>query len=814
MTGSANITYYTSPKPATTWPHQVGVLPRQADYFQDRASVQHLQQAVVQGGTTAPCHVLAGMGGVGKTQLAAYHARQMWAGNTIDLLVWISAGTRAAVISAYAQAAGEILGADPTKPEDAARVFLAWLEPKSRREQVRWLVVLDDVVEPADLRGLWPPTSPLGRTLLTTRRRDAALIGSGQRLVPVGLFTSREATGYLSTALASHGRLETPTDLAALAADLDHLPLALSQAAAYILDAALDCASYRTLLNGRGQVLPELLPDPGGLPDDQPVSVPAAWSLSIDRADQLAVGMARPMLQLTAALHANGIPAAVLLSPPALAYITENRDCAAGQAQAHTVTSQDALRALRTLHRLSLVDHVPGNDHEAVRVHQLIQRVTREALSFQQRNRLVRAVADALTDTWPDIERDTALSRALRANTDALTGHSEDTLYQLDGVHSVLFRKGDSLGGAGHYTAAIEHFQHMTHMARHHLGPDHPDTFRTRNTLARGRGVAGDPAGAVAAFTDLLADQQRTLSPDHPDIYDTRYGLAYWLGANGDEAYALTAFGELLADQERTLGPDHPETLATRDGLDYWRATTMSATDAITIFAELLADQERVLGRDHPDTLRNRHNLAIWKGKAGDASGAAAALSELLADRERVLGVDHPGTLHTRHCIAYWGGMAGDVVGAVTAFTQLLANQEHSLGPDHPLSLVTRLDLAFSRGEAGDAVGAVTALVKLLADRERVLGRDHLDTRITRRCLAYWQAMSGDAAGSTITLTGLLASQERALHSDHPDVLHTRRCLSYSHEAGDSAETASALAELLTRDHPHPLRPPYDLHNW
>lgn len=790
-------------------------MPRRADYFQDRAVVQQLEQAVARGSTTVSCYVLAGMGGVGKTQLAAHHARQMWAGSTVDLVVWISASTRSAVISAYAQAASEILGADLTDPENAARAFLAWLEPKSRGEEVRWLVVLDDVVEPAELRGLWPPPSPLGHTLLTTRRRDAALMGSGHRLVPVGLFTSREATDYLSTALASHGRLESPTELAALAADLDHLPLALSQAAAYLIDADLDCTSYRTLLNDRGQVLPELLPESGGLPDDQPVSVAAAWSLSIDRADKLApVGVARPMLQLTAALHGNGIPAPVLVSPPSLAYITEYRAYAAGQARAHTATSQDALRALRTLHRLSLIDHIPGNDHQAVRVHQLIQRVTREALSLQQRNRLVRAAADALTDTWPDIERDTALSQALRANTDALTDHAEDALYQFGGVHAVLFRKGNSLGSAGHYTAAIEHFQHMTHMARDHLGPAHPDTFRTRHTLAWGRGVAGDPASAVAAFTDLLADRQRTLGSDHSDTFYTRYGLAYWRGATGDAADAVSAFRELLADREMTLGPDHPQTLAARDGLAYWRATTGSAADAVTIFAELLADQERALGQDHPDTLRNRHNLAIWKGKAGDASSAATALSELLADRERVLGTDHPGALHTRHCLAYWRGMAGDAVGAVTAFAQLLAHQERTLGPDHPLSLVTRLDLAFSRGEAGDAVGAVTAIVGLLTDRERVLGGDHPDTRITRRCLAYWQAVAGDAVGSTITLTELLASQERTLQADHPDIIHTRRCLAYSHEAGDSAETASALAELLARDRPHALHPPYDLHTW
>ncbi|MEW2569109.1 tetratricopeptide repeat protein [Streptomyces sp. NPDC047070] len=758
---------------------------------------------------------MAGMGGVGKTQLAAHHARQMWASNTIDLLVWISASTRAAVIAAYAQAASEILGADLTNPEYAAQAFLAWLEPKLIGDRRRWLVALDDVVEPGDLRGLWPPSSPMGRTLVTTRRRDAALIGSGQRLVPVDLFTPAEAANYLRTALASHGRLESPTELAALAADLDHLPLALSQAAAYLIDADLDCAAYRTLLNDRGQALPELLPDPGGLPDDQPLSVAAVWSLSIDRANQLVpVGVALPMLQFTSSLHANGIPAPVLVSPPALAYFAEFGSNGSGRDRTHVVTSQNALRALRTLHRLSLVDHTPRNIHQAVRVHQLIQRVTRESLSPQQRHLLVHAVADALTDAWPDIERDTALSQALRANAEALIEHAEDVLYQFDGAHAVLFRRGHSLGRAGHYTAAIEHFQHMASFARNRLGPGHPDTLRARFTLAWGQGVAGDATGAVLALTELLADQQQIIGPDHPDAFRTRLALATWRGATGDVAGAVLALTELLADQQQTLGPDHPASIATRDGLVYWQATAGDAADGVLAFTKLLADQQQTLGQDHPDTLRSRHNLAIWRGKAGDAASAVAALAELLVDRERVLGSDHPGTLHTRHGIAYWTGKVGDAVGAVTAFVQLLAHQEQALGPDHPFSLVTRLNLAFSRGEAGDTAGAVTGIAELLADRERVLGWDHSDTLNTRRCLAFWQAIAGDTAGSITALTELLAGQEEVLGPDHPDTLHTRRCLEYCHDARDAAGTARTLAALLIENHSHGLNPPHDLYIW
>ncbi|MDX3131621.1 hypothetical protein PV367_17925 [Streptomyces europaeiscabiei] len=161
----------------------------------------------------------------------------------------------------------------------------------------------NDVSDPADLRGLWPPTSPYGHSLATTRRREAALAGHGHHVIGVGLFTEAEAVAHLTSSLAAHDRHEPTDQLAALASDLGHLPLALSQATAYPVDAGLECSAYRSLLAGRAKKLTQLMPETGALPDDQDVALSAARSLSVERADRLhPVGLARPMLQLAAML--------------------------------------------------------------------------------------------------------------------------------------------------------------------------------------------------------------------------------------------------------------------------------------------------------------------------------------------------------------------------------------------------------------------------------------------------------------------------------------------------------------------------------
>ncbi|MFE0257247.1 FxSxx-COOH system tetratricopeptide repeat protein [Streptomyces sp. NPDC059010] len=771
--------YYGARRPVAVWPHQVGVIPPRAGCFQSRAEVVRLrealtggQAAVLVGQDTVRGQVLAGMGGVGKTQLAADYARTAWQAGELDVLVWITAGNATAVTSGYAQAAVEVLGADPADRETAARAFLAWLEPKANTRQCRWLIVLDDVTDPADLNGLWPPTGPHGRILVTTRRQDAALAG---RLIKVGLFSEAESLAYLTAALGARDRHESAEQLTALAQDLGHLPLALSQAAAYLIDAGISAAAYRRLLADRAVLLADAAPEV--LPDDQSQSAAAAWSLSVDRADTLRpVGLARSMLQLAAFLNPNGIPETVLTSTPALTHLTQHRTKGQDVTPASVITAVEAVGALRALDRLSLINHNPATPHQAIRVHQLIQRATRDTLTPDEHDQLARTTADALTSAWPAIERDTGLAQSLRTNATALIRTAGDGLYE-PGAHVVLYRAGRSLGEAGQVTAAKTHFHRLAETISHHLGPDHPDTRTARHELARWRGEAGDAADAVAAYEQLLPDRIRVQGEDHPETLTTRHNLASWRGEAGDAAGAAAAFEQLLPDRVRVQGEDDPDTLATRSNLASWRGRAGDAAGAAAAYEQLLPDRVRVLGKDHPATLTTRHNLAHWRGRAGDAAGAAAAYEQLLPDRVRVQGKDHPATLTTRHNLAHWRGTAGDAADAAAAYEQLLPDRVRVQGKDHPATLATRSNLARWRGKAGDAAGAAAAYEQLLADRVRVLGEDHPATLATRHNLAHWRGKAGDAAGAAAAYEQLLADRVRVLGKDHPDTLTTRNNL-------------------------------------
>ncbi|WP_416904439.1 NB-ARC domain-containing protein [Micromonospora echinospora] len=264
-------------RPQVTGPHRVGVVPAVAHCRQERPADHALDAAVAGGGGVVVCQVAAGLGGVGKTQLAAALADRLWEAGGLDLLVWVSATSRSGVVTAFAQAAADVTGVEDPDAEQAAARFLAWLAGTPRR----WLIVLDDLNDPNDLHRLWPPATRVGRTVVTTRSTDSALT-AGRQVITVGVFTAKESLEYLTAKLAGvPGRLD---EAAELAEDLGHLPLALAQAAAYILDrASMTCASYRRRFADRRRHLADLAPRV--LPDDYPYPVAVTWSLSIDRAD-------------------------------------------------------------------------------------------------------------------------------------------------------------------------------------------------------------------------------------------------------------------------------------------------------------------------------------------------------------------------------------------------------------------------------------------------------------------------------------------------------------------------------------------------
>ncbi|WP_327075564.1 tetratricopeptide repeat protein (plasmid) [Kitasatospora purpeofusca] len=751
-------------------PVRVGMVPPLASAFQPRSGLrEEIDRARERNATVVLTQVLSGGGGVGKSQLAAHYADRAHA-EGVDVLVWVNAAETAQIIATYAEAAAKacVPGADGQDAEADARAFLDWLAVTDRS----WLVVLDDLT---DLEGAqrWWPHPPAGtgdgRVLATTRRRDALVTGNGRARVDIGTYTPDEALAYLEERLAEAGAGHLLDDRSGdLVEALGLLPLALSHAAAYMINEEVDCAAYLRLFTDRASRLESLLPTAADT-DNYGRRVTASLLLALDAADHREpVGLATAAIRLAAHLDPAGHPDTLWTTNAVTQYLTTRTPDPA------PVTAGQARSALRLLHHYALITHDPRDAHRAVRLHALTARAARETTPPTQIPATVRTAADALRVVWPEHEHTAReLAAVLRANTDTLADHAGDHLWH-PGGHPVLFTAGNSLLDAGLFHIAVTNWQHLTADAQRLLGHDHPDTLTACSNLASSYWQAGRTGEAIVLEERVAADRERILGPDHPDTLVARGNLASAYRQVGRIGEAIVLEERVLAYRERLLGDDHPDTLMARGNLASSYALAGRTGEAIALEERVAADFERLLGDDHPDTLVARGNLASSYRQAGRTDEAINLLERVLADRERLLGDDHPSTLTARGNLASSYGQAGRTGEAIALEERVAADFERLLGDDHPDTLTARGNLASSYALAGRVGEAIVIEERVAADRERLLGHDHPGTLTACGNLAtsYWQA--GRADGAVDLLRSVAKGRVRLLGPGHPDSVMSR----------------------------------------
>jgi len=287
---------------------RVGDMPALAEGFSDRPdTARGILDALTPGSTIAlvPGSEFAEgkqnwLGASGKTQIAVMLAETLWRSGAVDVVVWISATSRSAVLSGYIEAWVAATGIEPTgTAESVAARFVSWLA-ETRQP---WLVVLDDLPNVDELDGLWPE-GPAGRLLITSAQSTVAASRHRTRVFPVGFFSVREALGCLTERLSvnpaqRHGAID-------LIEALGREPLALAQAAAVIANSTLACRDYRDYFVRRRQQI-------GVAAGEVPSAASVTWSLSLGQAETLLPGQSvRLMLVLVAMLDGHGIPGAVV----------------------------------------------------------------------------------------------------------------------------------------------------------------------------------------------------------------------------------------------------------------------------------------------------------------------------------------------------------------------------------------------------------------------------------------------------------------------------------------------------------------------
>ncbi|MFI6150919.1 tetratricopeptide repeat protein [Streptomyces sp. NPDC051109] len=718
-----------------TWPLCVGALPLLASSFQPRPVLRAIiDEARSTGEDVVLAQVLSGGGGVGKSQFAASYAHDAIRAGT-DLVLWASATEIQQVVALFAHTARLVQapGALGQDVEADARAFLGWLAVTRRR----WLVVLDDVTDPAGLAPWWPGVhSGQGWVLVTSRLQDGRLTAQGRRKIDVDVYTSEEAVAYLNDRLTADS-LPHLLDGAQeqLAHELGFLPLALGHAVAYLINQQMTCADYLKLLRDRERSLDEVLPEWADA-ENYGRQVTAALLLSRAGAEAASPrGLALPVLQLTALLDPAGQPAALWGSSAVLSYL------AGLDTDEHRIpvpVSESQVReSLLALHRYALITHDLQSTGQEVRIHALTARAVQEATPHALQSLLARTAADALFEIWPDgPSPDREFSAVLLANTVTLTRHPGRYLWESE-THEVLFHAGRTMVSSGLFQSALSYWKLLLTVTEEKRGPEHADTLNARTSLASTYNLLGQYSEAQLLQEQVLADRIRMYGGDDPDTHTSRAYLAVTYSHLGDYETALRLEEQVLAARIRTVGDEHSDTHWAWANLAVTYNQLGRHTDALPLCEQVLAAR---LLRDppeqDPDTHLARSNLAATYRELGRHDEALSLCEQVLAAYTEIHGEDHPDTYLARANLAGAHHHLGHHHAAALLEEQVLTGRIRLLGSDHPDTHRARANLAVTYNKLGRHHDALPLAEQVLAARIRLLGDDHPHTTRARDVLA------------------------------------------------------------------------------
>jgi len=598
--------------------------------------------------------------------------------------------------------------------------------------------------------------SPQRLLIITTRNRHLGEeLVKGEICVEISPFSSQEARELLRSKLREDIDLLDTSSLERLLNVLGHIPLAITQAAAFMNRNSMSLQKYLAALEKDEQNLVDHLSE--DLRDHRrepgfPNSVFRTWKLSFDQIQAQEPSTAK-VFSLMAMLDWQQIPESLICN-------AVERDI-------------DFTTAIGTLVGFSLVSK--GINQETFAMHRLVQLSVRQWLEHEDRKgHYARQALQLLANRFPHSDYENwQMCESLLPHAQQVLNH--DSTLEKDGGKRAHLLSNISLyyRQQGRYVSAYQAVSEAYNIDREQLGEVATDTLQSLSLLASVLQEQGKYEAAEEMNQRALKGYETTLGLEHPETLVSVNNLALVLQKQGKYEAAEEMNQRALKGREKLLGLEHSDTLVSVHNLASVFRDQGKYEAAEEMIQRALKGREKLLGLEHPDTLVSVNNLASVFQDQGKYEAAEEMNRRALKGSEKLLRLEHPDTLVSVHNLASVFRDQGKYEAAEEMNQRALKGYETTLGLEHSHTLSSVHNLASMFRDQGKYEAAEEMNQRALKGREKLLGLEHPDTLNSIWSRAYLYDIQRKYDDASVLYLRAEAGFLKTLGPDHPD---TQRC--------------------------------------
>jgi tetratricopeptide (TPR) repeat protein len=698
---------------------------------------------------------------------------------------WVHASNTARLEQSFREIADEVKVRGRKDPQaDVFKLVHDWLSDK---ENGPWLLVLDNADDAAVLSptgngsklssssnnsalqqhlSRYLPSSRHGSVLVTSRTKRAAReVVEDCDIIAIEPMPDASAHALIRKKLG--GIMEEDNNIAKLAMMLDHIPLALVQAAAYIRERAPRCSvrqyleEYQQSDSRKTSLLNQ---EAGHLRRDRAGSnsVLTTWQISFDHirsTRQSAAGL----LSLMSFFDRQGIQD----------YLLHHQSSTAAERVSATQNDngfEDDVLALRDYSFITVT-----RDANTFQMHSLVQLAMRTWLKNQgQLDKWREQFISNLCAELPTGEhKNWEKCQALFPHARAALAHRPKDRESLKKWALLLYKAAWYAWQRGRAGEAEEMSVISMKVRIAELGDNNVETLSSMRIVGLARALGGKYKEAEAMNRQTLERSERVLGREHPSTLTSMSNLASVLNRQGryEEAEAMNR--QTLAQSEKVLGHEHPDTLKSMANLASTYRDQGRWKDSEELDVQVMETSLRALGKEHPDTLTSIANLASTYSNQGRWKEAEELEVQVIETRKRVLGEAHPDTLTSMANLASTYSNQGRWKEAEELEVQVVETRKRVLGEEHPNTLISMANLASTNRNQGRWREAEELEVQVMETRKRVLGEAHPDTLTSMSNLADVLGHQGKYKEAEAMNRQTLALKEKVLGREHSSTLDT-----------------------------------------